>query len=121
MRKFLRETISEAGKKGVPAHHHQTRIETLQNTEKVHFTNPHPLPHTHRPNLNVAHSSRVQDHVWNAEKVTTTDSREISRVEESLTKPKLLNGEVDVVAIGELIEAGRNAAALLYPVAVQQK
>jgi hypothetical protein len=70
---------------------------------------------TYWSNIDVAHGSRVDGDAGYAEQVASTDSLQIGRVKESLAQLVLLNGEVDVVAIGELIGGGRDTATVINP------
>ncbi len=66
-------------------------------------------------NVHITHGGRVHDNIRNTEKISTTDSRQLGSIEESLRQLKLVDGEVDVVTIRELVEGGGDTAALLNP------
>ena len=65
--------------------------------------------------IDVAHGCWVDGDTWDAEKISSTHSLQVGWVKETFTQLVLLDGEVDVVTIGELIEGGGDTGAVLNP------
>ena len=70
---------------------------------------------TYWSNINFTHGCRVDGDTGDTEKVPSTDSLQVRRVKQSLAQLVLLNSEVDVVAVGKLIESRRDTRAILNP------